>query len=115
MVALTYLILFLVGTVLPLTKLFGFMFTNGVNISLFWDQLWINDISSFFVLDIIVSALTILVLISKQTTPKKYYICIPFTILVGVSSGLPLFLFLQQMYRDTNPIPPELICLFKNK
>jgi hypothetical protein len=94
-----FLIAAILGAVLPLSYLVPFLATHGLDLSLFFKQLFQNNISAFFGMDVIVSALALSLLIFSEGRRRgmknlwAYLLC---TLLVGVSLGLPLFLFFRE-------------------
>ena len=67
---------------------------------LFVQQLFATRISTFFALDVIVSAVVVLRFIraeSRRLRINNAWLAIPATLLVGVSLGLPLFLYLREL------------------
>ena len=94
-----FLIAAILGTVLPLSYFFPFLLINGVDLPLFFRQLFQNNVSAFFGVDVFVSA-SVLWLFVFSEGPRRgmknlwvYVLC---TLLVGVSLGLPLFLFFRE-------------------
>jgi hypothetical protein len=87
-----------IGTVLPYYFLIQFLNQNGGNLSLIINQLFGNPISTFFVMDVLVSALVLLIFIFSEGVELeawKKLVCISGVLLVGVSLGLPLFLYFR--------------------
>jgi Terpene cyclase DEP1 len=99
MIQVIYLLLCILGFVLPYSQLIPFVLQYGLDINLFIEQLFANKISGFFGMDVIVSSLTFWPLIFWEGTRLKmqnlwvYVLC---NLLVGVSFGLPLFLLMRQ-------------------
>lgn len=94
-----YFTLTVIGTVFPLVELFKFLEENGPNAKLFFEQLFANNISSFFGLDVIIAAIVTAFFIafeSKRLKIKNIWICYIGLFLVGVSCGLPLFLYIRE-------------------
>lgn len=93
-----YLGLAVLGAVLPYSQFIPFLAQQGLDISLLFDHLFANRISSFFGLDVIVSALAVLVFAVAQRrrlgTPRLA-LCILATVGIGPSCGLPLLLYLR--------------------
>jgi Protein of unknown function DUF2834 len=87
------------GTVLPLRFLVPFLVTNGLDLPLFFQQLFQNNVSAFFGVDVIVSSVALWLFIFSEGRRRKmpalwvYVIC---NLLVGVSLALPLFLFFRE-------------------
>jgi hypothetical protein len=52
-----YLLLAVIGFVLPYYFFVSFLIANGLNLQLFFSQLFANNISSFFAADLIISAI----------------------------------------------------------
>jgi hypothetical protein len=95
-----YLLLALLGLLLPYSQFVPWLITHGLDLNLFFNLLWSNAISRFFGLDVIVSAFALFYFIfseSKRLTIPKYWIAIVGTLFVGVSFGLPLFLYLREL------------------
>lgn len=97
-----YLILFLIGIILPYWELINFFIENGFNFILFFEQLKANRISRFFAYDVVISAIVLLVLIFQHKKEvKNYWIPILTTLAIGVSAGLPLFLYQRELISKT--------------
>lgn len=94
-----YLFAAFVGAALPLSYLSRFLAAHGLDIRLLVGQLFQTDISAFFGVDVIISGLVLLVFIGREGRRLRmrnlwrYALC---TLLVGVSLGLPLFLFFRE-------------------
>jgi uncharacterized protein DUF2834 len=97
-----YLLLCVAGTVLPLSFLFQFIREHGLNLRLLVEQLFANSISSFFGVDVIVSAVCLWLFVyfeGRRAHVKNLWAPIVASLLVGVSLGLPLFLYLRESSR----------------
>jgi hypothetical protein len=87
------------GAVLPFVFLARFVQVHGLNASEFAHQLFQNDAATFFVMDVVVSAMVLWVFIFVEGRRQRmthlwiYVLC---TLLVGVSLALPLFLFFRE-------------------
>ena len=94
-----YLAAAILGTILPLRFLVPFFLANGLNLSLFFQQLFQNNVSAFFGVDVIVSSLALWLFVFSEGRRQRmgklwaYVIC---NLLVGVSLALPLFLFFRE-------------------
>ena len=98
-----FLLLAIIGLVLPLRHLIRFLLTEGLNFSLFFSQLFQNDISSFFAMDLFVSAIALWLFVfveGRRRKMKGLWIYVVCTMLVGVSLALPLFLFFRERARS---------------
>jgi Protein of unknown function DUF2834 len=94
-----YLALFVAGCVLPLSQFAPWLIAHGVDPALFLRELFANRISGFFGLDVIVSAVVLLAWIwdeRKRRGLRRAWAPALATVLVGVSAGLPLLLFLRR-------------------
>lgn len=94
-----YLILCILGTVLPFSQFVPFLLEHGLEVELFLEELFANHISAFFGMDVFVSALVLSVFVFWEGSRLKMnnlWIYVASTLLVGVSLGLPLFLLMRQ-------------------
>ena len=99
MIQYLYLILCVLGTVLPCSQLFPFLARNGFNVPLLIEQLFANRISGFFGLDVIVSSVVLWIFVlseGRRQQMKHLWIYIICNLAVGVSLGLPLFLYMRE-------------------
>lgn len=94
------LLLFCVlGTVLPFSQFLPWVARHGFAPGRFVSDLFANEISGFFAMDVIVSALTLIAFVvdeGRRLRMGKLWIPIAATVSVGVSLGLPLFLYLRE-------------------
>ena len=94
-----YLALFLIGTIVPYLSLVPWVMDHGIDISRLVEELFANRISAFFGLDVIVSAVVLWVFIAFEGTRagvRHTWAPIVASLTIGVSAGLPLFLFLRE-------------------
>ena len=99
----TYLILCILGTILPYSQFVPFLLEHGLNLQLFFEQLFVNRISSFFAMDLIVSSLVLWIFVfweGSRLGMKNLWVYIASNLLVGVSLGLPLFLLMRQRKQE---------------
>jgi hypothetical protein len=95
-----YLILAVVGTVLPLSQFLPFLRDHGLDVSLFMEQLFATRIGAFFGFDVLVSAIVLWVFVyleGRRISISRRWAPVLATVLVGVSLGLPLFLYLREL------------------
>jgi Terpene cyclase DEP1 len=100
-----YLVLCFVGAALPYWQFIPWVAQNGLNMSLFFDQLFANRISGFFAMDVIVSSAVLLVFTrheSRQLSLSGRWLPLIALLTVGVSLALPLFLYLRERKLDQN-------------
>ena len=98
-----YLIFCVLGLVLPYSQFVQWLVQHGLNIGLFFCELFANRISAFFAWDVIVSAIVLIWFIQSEGNRLRVRLLwLPTigTLLVGGSFGLPLFLFLRQVTLD---------------
>jgi hypothetical protein len=103
-----YLLFCVAGTVLPYSQLVPFLKEHGLDFGLFFEQLFSNRISSFFGLDVIVSSMvlwTFVVIEGRRAGVKHLWAPIVASLAVGVSLGLPLFLYLREERLERSPGP----------
>jgi hypothetical protein len=94
-----YLTAAILGTVLPVSQLVPFLAANGFNVPLFFRQLFQNDVSAFFGMDVIVSSVVLWLFVfseGKRRRMKNLWLYVVCNLLVGVSLALPLFLFFRE-------------------
>jgi hypothetical protein len=94
-----YLVLAVVGAVVPYARFVPWLMQNGLDLRLFVSELFSTRIGGFFGLDVLISAVTLLAFIRREGSRRKLrllWLPIGATCLVGVSCGLPLFLYLRE-------------------
>lgn len=97
----TYLILCILGSVLQYWQFLPFLIENGLDLKLFFEQLFANRISAFFGIDVIISSLILWVFVfweGSRLKMKNLWIYIASNLLGGVCLGLPLFLLVRQRH-----------------
>ncbi|SER02403.1 Protein of unknown function [Amphritea atlantica] len=100
-----YLILCVFGTLLPLSQFVPWVAEHGVDIPLFIQELFSTRIGAFFGWDVIISAVVLLVFIfteSKRIQMPHLWLPVVATLSIGVSLGLPLFLYLRDLHIESN-------------
>ncbi len=90
-----FLLLCILGIVLPYYHLINFLNTNNWSMNGFWSEIFSSHPVSMISMDLTVAATTFLIfLISKYKTKKirliKYLVCL---FMVGFSLALPLFFY----------------------
>lgn len=99
---LIYLLLAIIGAFLPYALFVPWVLEHGLDIPLLVGELFSTRIGGFFGLDVVVSALVLIIFIvrdSVQNSVPMPWLPIVATCLVGVSCGLPLFLYLREGWR----------------
>ena len=95
-----YLGLAVLGTLLPLWQFMPFVRDHGVALGLFFQQLFATPVSGFFGMDVIVSAAVLWVLVyveGRRAGVRHLWAPVLASLVVGVSLGLPLFLYLREV------------------
>ncbi len=95
----TFLLLCILGVLLPFSQFVPWVIENGLNIPLFFQELFSTKIGGFFGMDVIISAMVLFVFIfaeGKRLSIPNLWIPVVATLAIGVSLGLPLFLYLRQ-------------------
>lgn len=94
----TYLWLCIVGTILPYVPFVAFLSQNGLNLSLFFEELFSNYISSFFALDLILTSLVFWAFLFWEGSrlEMKFWVYVVCHLSVGLSLAFPLFLLMRQ-------------------
>jgi hypothetical protein len=99
MIQYLYIALCILGTVVPGSQLLVFIREHGLNFPLMIQQLFANRISAFFGLDVVISSMVLWVLIlteGRRRQMKHLWLYICSNALLGVSLGLPLFLYMRE-------------------
>jgi hypothetical protein len=94
-----YLILCVIGAVLPYWQFVPWVSQNGLSMPLFFHQLFANRISSFFGLDLLVSAAVLVVFMRSESSRLRIagrWLPILALLLVGVSLAFPMFLYMRE-------------------
>jgi hypothetical protein len=94
-----YLLFCILGTVIPYWPFLRWLAENGFQPSLFVQHMFANRISTFFVLDVLISAVVLLRFSASEGARlhlKNRWLVLLSVLLVGVSLGLPLFLYMRE-------------------
>jgi hypothetical protein len=94
-----YLLLAVIGFVLPYYFFVSFLIANGLDLQLLLSQLFANNISSFFAVDLIVSAIVFWVFLGREAQRCRmgnWWVYIVATLVIGPSFALPLFLYFRE-------------------
>ncbi|MBB1436529.1 DUF2834 domain-containing protein [Pseudoalteromonas sp. SG43-6] len=94
-----YLVLTLLGILLPYGAFVPWLVTNGLDLGLLFNDAVTNSISVFAWLDVVVSAVVLVgfIIVDGHRNKVTYrYFAVLGTLFVGVSFGLPLYLYLKE-------------------
>ncbi|HTA50657.1 MAG TPA: DUF2834 domain-containing protein [Verrucomicrobiae bacterium] len=95
-----YLVLCFVGALLPYWQFVPWVVAHGMNLPLFVRELFVNRISAFFGIDLLVSAVVLVVFMrveSGRIQIHQRWLPIVAMLLVGVSLALPMFLYMREI------------------
>ena len=102
-----YLVLCVLGIVLPYSEFVPWLLEHGFNFGLFFRELFANRVGAFFAMDVIVSAIVLFYFTQSEGKRLRVrFLWLPTigTLIVGVSFGFPLFLFQRQLTLDRTKV-----------
>ena len=94
-----YLVFALIGLFAPYYFLLQFLSANGFNIPLLIEQLFANQISTFFAVDLIISIVIFWIYMIAEAIKlqmKNWWLYVLASLTVGLSFALPLFLYFRE-------------------
>jgi Terpene cyclase DEP1 len=94
-----YMFLCVLGLAVPYSQFVPWLHENGMNLGLLVRQLFANQISAFFGLDVLVSSAVLLVFMrveGRRVRIQARWLAVAALCTVGVSLALPLFLYLRE-------------------
>jgi hypothetical protein len=94
-----YFLLTVLGLVLPYCYFLPWVMQHGLDLRLLFGELFSTRIGAFFGIDVLLSALVAIAFIRRdggQRHMRFLWLPIAAVCLVGVSCGLPLFLFMRE-------------------
>jgi hypothetical protein len=92
---------------LPYSQFAPWLLQHGLDFPLFFHQLFANRIAGFFGVDVIVSSLVLWVFVfaeGRRLGMQRLWLPVVASLVVGVSLGLPLFLYMRQLHLDKTAI-----------
>jgi hypothetical protein len=98
-----YLLLCLLGTILPYLFLVPFLREHGLDLRRLCEQLFANQISSFFGMDVMLASVCLWIFVyfeGRRSRVRHLWAPILASLTVGISLGLPLFLYLREARID---------------
>lgn len=98
-----YLVLCVIGAILPYTLFAPWLMEHGLDLSLFFSELFSTRIGGLSGLDVLASGVTLFVFIwveGRRSQVNHLWLPVLATLSVGVSCGLPLFLYMRQCRMD---------------
>jgi hypothetical protein len=100
-----YLVLCVLGTVVPYSQFVLFAQENGLRLGLMVQQLFVNHVSAFFGLDVIVSAIVVWIFVGvegRKVGVSRLWLPRAAVLTVGVSLALPLFLYMREIRKEAS-------------
>ena len=94
-----YLVLCVLGLVVPYWQFVPWVAANGLNLHFFLQQLFANRIGAFFGMDVLISAVALLVFARSERgrlSSTERWLPLLAVLTVGVSLGLPLLLYMRE-------------------
>jgi hypothetical protein len=94
-----YLLLAVMGFVLPYYFFASFLIENGLNLGLLFNQLFANDISTFFAVDLVITAVVFLIYMVREAgryRMRNWWLYVVATLAVGPSFAFPSFLYFRE-------------------
>ena len=96
-----YLLLAVVGTAGPYSQFLPWLVEHGPNLPLLFTELVSTRMGAFFGFDVLISAVVLIIFISREGAKRNMqllWVPIGASCVVGVSCGLPLFLYLRECH-----------------
>lgn len=97
-IRIVYLVLAIWGAIHPMYWFIRYMYETGTGLSGLIDAWYVNASSTGLTWDLTISAIALTVFILSETYVRRNWealLAIPATFCIGVSCGLPLYLFLR--------------------
>jgi hypothetical protein len=95
-----YLVLCFVGAAVPYWQFVPWVVQHGLDLPLLLRELFANRISTFFGMDVVVSAVVLITFMRVESTrlriPRRW-LPILAVLTVGVSLALPMFLYMREL------------------
>jgi hypothetical protein len=100
-----YLLLAIVGAVVPYGFFLGFFLTEGINLPAFVSALFVNGPSGGFTADLLISSLVFWLYMFSRPGGPKPWLFIALNLTIGLSCALPAYLYVlipADGYRQQN-------------
>jgi len=95
-----YLAFCVAGALIPYWQFVPWVMQHGMNLPLFVHELFANRISAFFGMDVLVSAVVLIVFMRIESARLKIarrWLPVLALLTVGVSLALPMFLYMREV------------------
>ena len=99
-----YLVLCILGLLLPYAEFIPWALQHGLNLPFFVRELFANRIGAFFGMDVLASAAALISFTrieGKRVGIRHRWLVILAVLTVGVSLGLPLFLYMREQQLES--------------
>jgi hypothetical protein len=99
-----YLLCAIAGTLIPYSQFVPWVAEHGLDVRLLAGELFSTRIGAFFGLDVMVAAVALRAFIGwegRRRHMRLLWLPVAATLAIGVSCGLPLFLFLREQQSPT--------------
>ena len=93
-----FLALCVPGVIVPFALIIGFFGVPEPTVSLFFTSIFVNHVSAAVAGDLVMSGLAFFAFLfyeGKRLNIKRLWLFIPATLFIGLSFGLPLFLYFR--------------------
>ena len=100
---LLYAGLCVIGTILPYSQFLRFLQEYGLDLRLFVQQLFVNWVSGFFAMDVLVSSVILVIFVRVEARRRGMghrWAPVAALLTVGVSLALPLFLYMREAHLE---------------
>ena len=104
-----YLLLAILGTVIPLLVFAPWLLDNGLDFPLLWREIAASRPSAFAWADVVISALAVFAFAAherRRVAIRPLWLPVAATLMVGVSAGLPLLLYLREKAKENDDFLP---------
>jgi len=98
-----YLVVAIIGGVLPYVFFFQFFESNGINLPSFINGLFINGAASGFTVDLLITSSVFWLFMfneQKENNAPKPLLFIVINLFIGLSCALPLYLYFKVKNKD---------------
>jgi hypothetical protein len=95
-----YLVLCFAGALIPYWQFVPWVMQNGLSVPIMLRELFAYRIGAFFVMDVVVSAVVLIVFIrveSARLNVRRRWLPVLAVLTVGISLGLPMFLYMREL------------------
>ena len=100
-----YLLLAILGAMIPYLLFFQFLQLEGFNLPLFVESLFINGAAGGFTVDLLISSFVFWLFMfseSKKPDTPKPYLFIALNLTIGLSCALPAYLYAKEKAKIPN-------------